>query len=1639
MLRVLLYAFYLLSAAQLIAGAKKCDDAVSVFSQCVVSCSCSETVLQSVKSSCTALPEMYTAYTEYCTSNAPTTCDPMVDIFLNGYRSLTASTGSTIQVTLFAKAQNKVKSLWFWGAETPDASLNKAFLKAYRYSEARNTSAYQFSIKLSKAGSYTFGSNARDILYPKAGQVHQASEGCGSRTASVKVTGAATDQVCNPATDPCCVLGSQSSCAAAYNCAWRQICYSSASSNSSVSQCRDLDAATCGQTPGCTLSEAMCSTALPDTCPASCSSCQDLVTAFSGVAASTPAIFPLADVFYKFCVGREGMTEATCADMRDSIRTNALLASRPRELCMQVSVCTSGCFGSSCLPEDYQTLQRAQTGLAACLISTNAKQNTSGFCQCQRAFLASIPVCDGLAKLRTDVELNLNVACASCSSTLNSTVVLPGQTGSDGRRYCVLDSHCASGSICLPSGASASAVCNPVCSCTALGSVDCISGACLGVCSSPCDAFVDNGCSADVDCASGTSDCPEGASCYCDMSLPRKGCSCSPDTGVQCQGPLKGVCAVSRENPHVVSASLASATTVRVVLSAPTFAVAPTCANVFPPAVVKMLGSMPSCFLDTLTLTAITVRLGPGASIVPGTVMSMSNSLRVAGVPGATFAGEVSVGVASGMSTDPVAQLSAPPAVAQGCDASYSAASGASSVVTFDAAESMDPLGKPLTFQWSVDVPSPLPAGALAPNQTQLENVRAYVSEMCSSGVCRTVSVPVSMLPSGPTAVRVTVSVTSSLGASANTSRVVVVQASGAPAVQILGPQIQSFMKSQGKVLQATVSGCIPSGGVQYRWSFAPTSPSFFLPPSSTLTSQLVIPPQAPGLQPGTTYNLQVSVTAGKANATVLSTALVSVTATAAPVSVVLAPVPQYVYSDQDVTISAAKSFDPDTPAADQALSFTWTCVRAAGGMCFENMTAPSSFESTYTVPAFSLESGEYTVSVTVSVRCGVSVTGTKCDSKAVTRSVPLSVLDPVDAIHRLPTVTLSRVCISACTPSVAPAQPVRLVAQSSVASKFVWVYDSDVTGATTVDAGSVSYLVLPPGALTPGRPYTFRVNATDVSRDVTGHATLVLDVVDVPTPVSTTPLKVSPSGGVAQLTQFEMSAVDWSVSSASSVSYEFGYYQAQTGRKVAVRTGSVQSWMAMSLPAGDPQMQHTLVVYVCASTSAGAQGCANASVTVTPPADQNKPDIIAAMSDVSALMDSALIIGDDNGVVSSVLTLSEMLPYSETASGDRANLASALLEVTAGRVGSLDPTLNYRGISSALEAITAGTDTLLPETYSDSLSTAALLASYFSSMAQSGDVYVESSDVSSVLSSVANVLGGVASGSVTPSSASSDVSSVRDTLHNLRASVAATAVPNEPAHVSQSASGQLALTSARITPADSLSFSFPGRENVQVSAESGLSGLWSGLESTCASGTAVDVSMYIMHPSLITLLQKSGAESADTVTGAGEEAASATALSPLLDVTLFDQCGSAIAVDNHSFVITIPAEVAVGLEDAVAKYVDASDRTSTDGVELIEATENAYVLRVSHFTEFLVEASATGAPDESPSASNSESDAQTGDEDAEDEGTDFFSTTNQLIVGACVGVAVVALVGVAWHRHRKSKTERLLKHQGPAGGELFI
>ncbi|MHA2143193.1 MAG: hypothetical protein ACXADD_17075 [Candidatus Thorarchaeota archaeon] len=107
-------------------------------------------------------------------------CNPYVNIDVSP--SVT-SVGGVINITVSARALAGIDMFWWYGT-TGISAWDKAHIMS---GNGAYSASHTWVLGVDTPGTFTFGANCRDVLYPEIGVPHQASEGCGLDFDTVEV------------------------------------------------------------------------------------------------------------------------------------------------------------------------------------------------------------------------------------------------------------------------------------------------------------------------------------------------------------------------------------------------------------------------------------------------------------------------------------------------------------------------------------------------------------------------------------------------------------------------------------------------------------------------------------------------------------------------------------------------------------------------------------------------------------------------------------------------------------------------------------------------------------------------------------------------------------------------------------------------------------------------------------------------------------------------------------------------------------------------------------------------------------------------------------------------------------------------------------------------------------------------------------------------------------------------------------------------------------------------------------------------------------------------------------------------------------------------------------------------------------
>ncbi|KAF8072463.1 olpB [Scenedesmus sp. PABB004] len=773
-------------------------------------------------------------------------------------------------------------------------------------------------------------------------------------------------------------------------------------------------------------------------------------------------------------------------------------------------------------------------------------------------------------------------------------------------------------------------------------------GRCVDICSTPaaaeqleaaarqvlsCDPFLPNTCAGGLVCQS---------SAQC-LTL-----TCVPGVGVT-TARCSGLCLPAVR--LLAGARFSDASdAVLVDLNAPARAARFPCASAFDAA--GPLGGGAWCEVSDAVLT---VRLGPGASLLPGNTLSLKTSQRLLSdklLDGAFFTGNATVAPCRAC-LPPLATVAGPKAraprrrrrarpraprraaprpptpaprcrrrrrrasqvVSEPCDVASAAD------ITFDATYSRDPSGRPLaSLAWAQA------GGALSPALGSL------VDAANAAGAARLAIPPgtVLELPNGEYALSLTA--TSFLGRTATTTLAWTKRGAGeAPAVSILGGQAQDFRIADGlRVSSALLAKSVCAGQqVEYAWEAVAADgvPALQIPAKAAALKDLVLPPPVPAA-PGRSY--RVRLTARFQGAEASSSAEVELRAVGSPLAARLRGPAGDVKGDRAITLDASGSADPDDPAGNAPLQFAWTCTRDDWpAPCFANASHGdvSAGGARWQLPAALLEPDR---------RHTFSVTVTKAAPGDARSSSAELTITPRPAALPIPTGRVSRLCggraagaggaaAGGCAARHGADAPLSLLLRADPGFEAAAVtWHSEQVAALAGGAAGGAQLTLAPGDLPAAGSVTI-VAALSLN-GMAGSTSITVPLNQPPACGKAAPAPPGGGGPAPPPRCLELSATNGTFGSATftasagafqdegPLSFDFGLVEPGSLRKKSLFAGSSSSYVFAGLPQG----RSTL--YVCASDSDGAAACETADVDVLPPAADFAPSDALTQLDVARM-----------------------------------------------------------------------------------------------------------------------------------------------------------------------------------------------------------------------------------------------------------------------------------------------------------------------------------------------------------------------------------------------------------------------------------
>ncbi|KAG2433800.1 hypothetical protein HXX76_008158 [Chlamydomonas incerta] len=676
------------------------------------------------------------------------------------------------------------------------------------------------------------------------------------------------------------------------------------------------------------------------------------------------------------------------------------------------------------------------------------------------------------------------------------------------------------------------------------------------------------------------------------------------------------------------------------------------CSGVFDTASNDALGGASA--LCSTSGAVLTVKLGPAATIKADQKLAL---LAAGGVlvgqldAKMAFKGSVAVSWCKAC-VAPRVVVTGPSTITQPCAGVSSLLAATATPPEFDASLSVDPSGRAVwsDVKWAVAADSAGSAASKAVLQAAVD--RANALALSRDRLRLTLTTADSTALEDAPAYKLQVTLTSWLGSSA-TASVPFARASSAtaPAVTIVGQSSQSFKISDGLRAEAEAGSVCKGQSLEWKWSSAWSG----FPASGTAGQQLFVAGPVAALHG---QQIPIKITANYAGDSATS-ASASVTMTAegsSPVADLTGPSGD-VPDDTAIVLNATASYDPDTSAALQRLTYKWSCKREDFPTpCFTGSSQgdQDSKPGVWTLPAGLLTSGKshtFTIAVTKEAAAG-STAAALVATKSVT-------LRPRSTAVPFPRGNLTRQCsAAACASAHATSSPlsVLLVIATAFTDATVKWASVEVPGvsALTVATSATDSTLAPgqhrltiPAASLPNNRAAITITATMTLKGVSGEASVTLPINSAPYCSLTTASPATPLANAACLevtalsdtfptAAFKVRATGWAdaqatstansggaaatASAVSSLTFEFGTQSASAGGRVLdsmQQSGNAPAGTLVGLDQGN------VTLYGCAIDPEGSRTCGTVVVTVKPPAKDFNASAALATVDVAALLDS--------------------------------------------------------------------------------------------------------------------------------------------------------------------------------------------------------------------------------------------------------------------------------------------------------------------------------------------------------------------------------------------------------------------------------
>jgi len=935
-----------------------------------------------------------------------------------------------------------------------------------------------------------------------------------------------------------------------------------------------------------------------------CSGCQsatttamkNFTTTFSNRESSVEDLaYYMSDWFRNICSSDSSTDESftnMCKSYRKVLFKNPELSVRPKSLCMALGVCNKDCLGDD-----------------------------TNLCEADEAIPSNL-----------DTALLGTVSTAVDSANTSRTVDVGGAC--ENTSDCKIG-QCTRGEVTIATTDSTTpdVTCKPDVTCDPMTGTD-TRGACKGVCTSLCDAFMAEAEEMNAESCDDDKTCAEkfGEGYACIESQISFFTRCTEEKGIFAER-SKGFCVLSKVPSLLPNATFSNdLTEIKVTLEAEAQPFLVSARSIFTTDTSMPLGTGAYVTAEGNTLTVI---LGRNPTIEDGGELKLKDmdTGRLKDMAGRTFGDSVVAKVSLPLKLDPpVCIIRGPMSIAPPCD--DTAATGIE-MAEFNAGGSYDPTGRALkSVEWSA-----VPTSAFD------------VKPVDGAALSAIAAVDTSKLSAGK--YNISATVTSSLGKTSTCSFAFEKLAAAAPEIIFGAREKQEFAASEGFVLRSKVeldSLCGEGSKVSYEWTLSEKSvqkPALSFEDSPYL---VIAPGQVKPNEP-LTVNLKVSF--GGAS----GTASLSLLPTASPLIVSLGP-NRVARDDQDLVVTADIR-DPDNPTAGISAfpGLDWSCTRSDGAPCLSGTDEEIRSKSEVTATQYIIKSSKESVNLKSNVTYAFTL---KVSATSGVKAEATSEVDVVVGDEDLPIGSIERLCggvyTKTCYEKHNQANQLKLqVDMTDAKSDVQYQWSVNVEGVNltkfTPETGTTSRTLVVESEFFSREDVIlpeFSLKLSKLSRD---GKTLESETPPLAVPVNAPPvcksaegkcLKVSPTEGLAQTTLFSFNLDAMFDKERDELTYEFGYMS--EGIRVPIPDVS-GSGVKAKLPVGEGDAKE-LTVYGCAIDTMRGRGCDKTTVVVKPVEKVEQ----AVVDDATEEMKRSISSGNSAQGVTAALKVADVLTMREEA-----------------------------------------------------------------------------------------------------------------------------------------------------------------------------------------------------------------------------------------------------------------------------------------------------------------------------------------------------------------------------------------------------